>query len=222
MVYKGATLLMGCEPKYTPCTDDPNAATGGKLRVRDTVGGSLLASWARGVDVYDSHIKGSVRQVYGGGGLSCAVPTAGVFSSLHARVSSAYEDDTIGGRPQDHRSADLLVRCPPQQGAGQSLLHNARTLADGDGSQVVSNVVRSGSALHRGQTRRPVRRFGRAAQPGQARIRSVRLQALPAQPGPRRTGHGHLRAKDLIGFGAATCNCFPWSGARSRRNRHHR
>ena len=58
-VYKGATLLMGCEPRYAPCTDDPDAAAGGELRVRDIVGGSLLASWARGVNVYDSRIKGN-------------------------------------------------------------------------------------------------------------------------------------------------------------------
>jgi hypothetical protein len=145
MVYKGATLLMGCEPKYAPCTDDPYAATGGKLRVRDTVGGSVLVSWARGVDVYDSHIRGSVRQLYGGGGLSCAVPTSGVFSSIHARVSSAYEDDTIAGslRITDLRTCWFGALRNKVHG---SLYYVRSTLADGDASQVVSDVVRR--ALH--------------------------------------------------------------------------
>ena len=27
----GAVLAMGCEPNFSPCSDDPNASTGGTL-----------------------------------------------------------------------------------------------------------------------------------------------------------------------------------------------
>ena len=195
-VYKGATLLMGCEPKYAPCTDDPNAATGGKLRERDTVGGSLIASWARGVDVFDSRIRGNVRQGFGGGGVSCAVPPSGVFSLIHAHVSSAYEDDMIAGSLTVVHVRTCWFGALRDRVRG-SLFYVRSTLADGDGSQVVSNVVHRALHCIRRQTGGPVRRFGWDAQPGHAGLRSVRFQAPTAQSGSQRTGHGHLRPKIL-------------------------
>ena len=83
MVYKGATLLMGCEPKYAPCTDDPNAATGGKLRVQTPLAARCWPRGRGGVDVYDSHIRGNIRQVHGGGGCPAQCPLP--VSSVHPR-----------------------------------------------------------------------------------------------------------------------------------------
>lgn len=139
-VRKGATLLMGCEPNHQPCTDDPNAATGGTLRGRDLVDGSLIASWARGVVVHASRIKGDVRQTYGGGGLSCAVPTSGLFSLIHSRVYSDYEDNKIFG---DLKIIDLRT-CwfdALRNRVRGSLTYARSTLADRGGSVVVSNEV---------------------------------------------------------------------------------
>jgi sugar lactone lactonase YvrE len=136
----GATLAMGCEPNHSPCTDDPNAGTGGTLRGSNTVDGSLIAKGALGVIVHASRIKGSVRQTSGGGGLSCAPPTTGIFSVLGSPVFSDYEDNNITG------SLRVLGIQTCWFGAlrntvHQNLTYNRNTLGDPDGSEVNSNVV---------------------------------------------------------------------------------
>jgi hypothetical protein len=96
-VLSNAVLGLGCEANAQPCTDDPNAATGGTLAGSNRVFGGINAWSPLGVIVHASTINGSVNEFGGGGGLSCAVPTSGIFSLLQSPVFSDYEDNSIGG-----------------------------------------------------------------------------------------------------------------------------
>jgi hypothetical protein len=93
----GALLAMGCEPNFNPCTDDPNANTGGTLTGRNTVFGSVRAFQALGVLLHASTIKGSVSLRGGGGAESCNPPFPGTFADLGSPPFSDAEDNSIGG-----------------------------------------------------------------------------------------------------------------------------
>ena len=70
----GALLAIGCEPNFSPCTDDPNAGTGGTLTGQNKVFGDIRASRALGVLLHASTIKGDVS-LRGGGAVSrCCSP----------------------------------------------------------------------------------------------------------------------------------------------------
>ena len=90
-VRKGATLAMGCEPNFSPCSDDPNA-TG-----HNQVSGDVRASQALGVLLHASKIRGNVTMRGGGGSVTCAVPSGGIFGFLGSPVFSDAEDNNIGG-----------------------------------------------------------------------------------------------------------------------------
>ena len=96
-VQQDATLAMGCLPNHSPCSDDPNAGTGGTLTGSNHVEGDIRATDAMAVIVHASKIDGNVTQTGGGGGTSCAVPTTGIFSVIGSPVFSDYEDNTIWG-----------------------------------------------------------------------------------------------------------------------------
>ena len=93
----GATLGMGCEPNFQPCTDDPNAGTGGTLTGQNRVFGDVRARQALAVIIHASKINGDVSTSGGGGGVTCDVPTTGIFAELQSPVFSDVEDNTIGG-----------------------------------------------------------------------------------------------------------------------------
>lgn len=91
IVQSGATLVLGCEPMFSPCKKNPNGISHGH------VSGNLIAQEALAVLVHASAIDGNVIQQGGGGGLSCAPPSTGIFSKLQSPVFSDYEDNTISG-----------------------------------------------------------------------------------------------------------------------------
>ena len=139
-VGSGATLAMGCEPNASPCTDDPAAGTGGTLTGQNEVSSDIIANGALALIIHASYIKGDVRQIGGGGGLSCAPPSTGVFSLLQSPVFSDYEDNTISG--------DLQVTGVQSCwfGALRNLVRGDFTYAnssfgDPDASEVLTNVV---------------------------------------------------------------------------------
>jgi hypothetical protein len=139
-VESGAVLGMGCEPNYSPCSDDPNAGTGGTLTGSDHVFGGLNEFNPLGVIVHASTINGSVNEQGGGGGVNCNVPTTGIFSLLESPVFSDYEDNLIGG------NLDIVGLQTCWLGALRNVvrgsvlnLHN--TMADPDADEVVSNTV---------------------------------------------------------------------------------
>jgi hypothetical protein len=92
-VLGGASLLMGCEPGYFTCLDDPGPEPG-TLSSKDHVYGNLIEREPLGVVVHASTINGNVMESGGGGGVNCT--PQGVFSSFP--VYSDYEDTTVGGR----------------------------------------------------------------------------------------------------------------------------
>jgi hypothetical protein len=183
----GATLAMGCEPNFSPCSDDPNAGTGGTLTGQNKVSGSVRASGALGVLLHASKIHGDVTMIGGGGGATCAIPTTGFFSVLGSPVFSDAEDNTIGG---DLRIAGLQT-CwmgALRNQVGGSIFTGFNTMADPDANEVLANVVRGNIACV-GNT--PATQYGdSASSPNQVRgtafgecAFSVR-QPNPAPSGP--------------------------------------
>lgn len=161
----GATLAMGCEPNFSPCSDDPNAGTGGTLTGQNKVTGSVRASGALGVLLHASKIRGDVTMI-GGGGVTCAVPTTGIFSVLGSPVFSDAEDNTIGG---DIRIAGLQT-CwmgALRNKVGGSIFTGSNTMADPDANEVLANVVHGNIACV-GNT--PATQYGdSASSPNQVR-----------------------------------------------------
>jgi hypothetical protein len=96
-VGSGALLAMGCEPNFNPCTDDPNAGTGGTLTGQNKVFGNIRAFQSLGVLLHASTIKRSVSVIGGGGAESCIPPVPGVFADIGSPPFSDAEDNTIGG-----------------------------------------------------------------------------------------------------------------------------
>jgi hypothetical protein len=86
-----AVLAMGCNPKTTPCTDDPSA-TGQNRVTGDVRGVNVLA-----VVVYASTIKGDLKVHGGGGGVTCDPPFPGIFAAVGSPAFSDAEYNTIGG-----------------------------------------------------------------------------------------------------------------------------
>lgn len=136
----GATLAIGCEPNFNPCTDDPAAATGGTLRGHDVVGGNIVGFQALGMLVHASTVEGDIAQSGGGGGQSCAPPSTGLFSLMHSPVFSDYEDNTIGGDV----TVTGLQTCwfgALRNAVGESITADRNTMADPDASEVLANHV---------------------------------------------------------------------------------
>jgi hypothetical protein len=154
-VLGGAALVMGCEPNFNPCSDDPNAATGGTLSGHDAVFGSVNASGATGVILHASSIVGSVDEVGGGGGVNCA-PPKGIFKKMGSPAFSDYEDNTIGGDLSIVGLQSCWLGALRNQ-VGGSIMDQDGTFADPDASEVNSNVVQ-GDMVCLGNS--PVVQFG--------------------------------------------------------------
>jgi hypothetical protein len=143
-VLKGAALAMGCLPVHSPCSDDPNAATGGTLTGHNHVYGNLTGSRALAIIVHASKISGSVDQSGGGGGkaaMTCTVPGSGVFAALMSPVFSDYEDNQITG----NLAVFKLRTCwfgALRDHVGGSVLVADNKFGDPDANEVNSNVVR--------------------------------------------------------------------------------
>jgi hypothetical protein len=100
VVEKGATALVGCKanPNGTgmACIDDPNQHHP-TLSSHAVVSGNVIGSKALGLIVHNSAIGGSIKDIGGGGGPTCAVPSSGVFAAFQSPVFSDLEDSTVGG-----------------------------------------------------------------------------------------------------------------------------
>jgi hypothetical protein len=144
-VQRGATLAMGCEPNFSPCSDDPNAGTGGTLTGRNRVSGDVQASRALGVLLHASKIGGNVILLGGGGGVTCAIPTSGIFGFLGSPVFSDAEDNSIGGSLAVAQLQTCWMGALRNHIRG-SLFTAHNTMADPDANEVLANHVRGNIA----------------------------------------------------------------------------
>ncbi len=141
-VGSGAVLAMGCEPNYSPCSDDPNAGTGGTLTGQDHVFGNVEATQALTVIIHASTINGSLTYSGGGGGLSCAVPDSGILaaSALDSPPYFDAEDNTIDG----NFSITELQTCwmgALRNHVRGNLVNSNNTMGDPDGDEVLANLI---------------------------------------------------------------------------------
>ena len=92
-VQANGILVLGCEPIHFPCSNDPDASTGGSYLTTDTIGGSLRAENALAVVVHSTAIGHNVSLNGGGGGVSCSpLPALGGSPPY-----GDFEDDIIEG-----------------------------------------------------------------------------------------------------------------------------
>ena len=140
-VQRGATLGMGCEPNFMPCTDDPNAGTGGTLTGQNRVSGDVLASGALGVIIHASKIGGNVIILGGGGGVTCAIPSSGIFHLLGSPVFSDAEDNSIGGSLAIAQLRTCWLGALRNHVRG-NLITAHNKMADPDANEVLANHVR--------------------------------------------------------------------------------
>ena len=139
-VESGAVLALGCEPNFSPCADDPAASTGGTLTGHNRVEGTITGIQPLALLVHASKIEGDVTQTGGGGGLSCAVPTTGVFSLIQSPVFSDYEDNTLGG----DLTVSGLQTCwfgALRNHISGSVTADRNTMVDPDAGEVLANHV---------------------------------------------------------------------------------
>ena len=137
-VEKGGTLLLGCEPNFFTCLDDPNSGTGGTLTGNGTVGKNLTGSAPLGILVHASKIGGNVSESGGGGGLTC--DPSGVFAEFGSPVYSDFEDNTVGG----NMSISGLQTCwlgALRNTVGRNFNASGNVTADPDGNELVSNTI---------------------------------------------------------------------------------
>jgi hypothetical protein len=139
VVQRNGTLFLGCEPNFSPCSDDPDQ-NGGTLTGQNHVFGNLLAFQALGVIVHASTIDGSVAEFGGGGGVSCVPPAGSVFEVFKSPAFSDFEDNTIG-----HDLAIVGLRTcwlgSLRNNVGGSLIDAKNTMADPDAGEVLQNTV---------------------------------------------------------------------------------
>lgn len=139
-VSSGAVLALGCEPNYAPCSDDPAAQSGGTLTGNNTIQGNLTSSDALAAIVHATRINGNVTQAGGGGGLSCAVPTTGIFSQIHSPVFSDYENNKIGGNLVAVRITSCYFGALRNQVQG-NVTFSSNTMGDPDANEVLTNQI---------------------------------------------------------------------------------
>jgi hypothetical protein len=132
----GATLVMGCEPGYLACSDDPV----GTLSGDDHIGGNLVAKGALGVVVHASTVTGSVNQSAGGGGVTCPDPASGLFARIGFGVYSDSEDDTIGGNLHVTGLQSCWIGIIRDTVAG-NFVDSGNTFADPGADEALQNTV---------------------------------------------------------------------------------
>jgi hypothetical protein len=186
-VEQGAVLGMGCEPQETPCSDDPNASTGGTLTGINHVSGDVRARGALAVIVHASTIRGDLIVNGGGGGLSCAVPTSGIFAELGSPVFTDAEDNTIGGDLKITNLQTCWLGALRNHVRG-SILDARNTMADPDADEVLANVVRGSMACYKNT---PAVQYGDSGStPNQVRGRArgeCGFKVLQPNPAPTST-----------------------------------
>lgn len=139
LVQSDGTALIGCEPNYFQCLDDPST-TGGTLTGQNHIYGSILGIQSLGVIVHATTIGGNVTEIGGGGGDNCNIPTSGPFSDFGSQVYSDYEDNSIGGNLTILGIQTCWMGSLRNTVRG-SITDIGNTMADPDAGEVVQNTV---------------------------------------------------------------------------------
>ncbi len=198
-VSKGATFILGCEPNFFTCVDDPNAATGGTLSSHGVVRGNIDEDQPLGVIVHATTINGDVHENGGGGGVSCAPQTTGIWAVIGSPVYSDYEDTAIHGNVDVSGVNTCWTGLARDGISGNLTLRNVQ-LADPDGIEVLANHVSGNLDCHAnsfvwdsseanfGQTglypRTPEPNRVNGTRSGQCVLASPATQGGPPGPGP--------------------------------------
>jgi hypothetical protein len=136
-VKANGTLLLGCEPKYFPCLDDPHHKHP-TLHSHSTIFGSLLGDHALGIVVHNSWIGRQVSQLGGGGGKTCK--PRGIFKTVHSPVYSDYEDNFIRGDLRVKHVRSCWFGALRNFVASNATI-SSNVMADPDAMEVVTNTV---------------------------------------------------------------------------------
>jgi hypothetical protein len=131
-VQTGASLILGCEPNYAPCSDSST------LTPKDLVTGSFLAQSALGVVVHATSFGGNLDIIEGGGGTSCT-PT-GFFADLQSPPFDDLEDNVVSGSLDISDVDGCWIGALRNDIAG-SFTYQDNTFGDPDASEINQNTV---------------------------------------------------------------------------------
>jgi hypothetical protein len=155
IVQIGATAILGCEPFFFTCVDDPNAQNGGTLTSTTAIGGNIIGNGALAVVVHASTVGGNIVENGGGPGVTCVPPADSPSNTpsmeLWATLPnppgpqgqppySDYEDTSVHG----NAIVTGLGTCwlgLNRLDVGGNMIVNSNQLADPDGIEILSNNV---------------------------------------------------------------------------------
>jgi hypothetical protein len=138
VVNDGATALLGCEPGFFTCLDDPNQ-TSPTLFSHDHFGRDVIGDEPLGIIIHSSSIEGNLSEHGGGGGFNCT-PT-GVFTLFNSPVFSDYEDNWIGGNATISDITSCYLGIARNRVVGDLRVLNNQ-YADPDAIEITSNHIR--------------------------------------------------------------------------------
>jgi hypothetical protein len=145
-VLTGAAAALGCEAEEFACFDDPhqNHPT---LSSSVWIGRNLRATDALGVLVHNDTIHGYVKEVGGGGGVTCSPTPGSAFDAFGSPDYSTFEDTWIG--------RNLMVRRVHscwfgtfRNAVGRDVRIARNHMADPDAMEVATNTVRGDMSCH--------------------------------------------------------------------------
>jgi len=133
-VQTNAILVLGCEPIFFICPNDPDQMTG-SYSTAHTVGGNLTAENALAVLVHHNTLGHNVSVGGGGGGVSC-----NFLPALGAPPYGDFEDNTIGGNLtiSGWQSCWLGVL---RDVVSHNVDFTSNVTADPDGNEVATNTI---------------------------------------------------------------------------------
>jgi hypothetical protein len=156
VVDQGATAILGCKVNPDgsgfPCIDDPNPHQP-TLTSQTVITGNITGNAALSVLIHNSAIGGNVTQTFGGGGLSCAPPTTGVFAKFGSPVYSDYEDASVGGNVVIKNLKSCWMGFG-RTDVEKSVTINGNEMGDPDAIEIFSNYI-TGNLTCRGNIHPP-------------------------------------------------------------------
>jgi hypothetical protein len=154
-VGNGALAVLGCEPNFFPCFDNPNGFG------KETIKGNFAANAALTVVLHQTTVAGNVAFSSGGGGVSCAPPSGSTpaVKFVNAAGFPPYfdnEDNTVAGNVWITNLKTCWVGSLRNR-VGGSFVDVNNTMADPDAGEVLANPI-AGNLICLGNS--PATQFG--------------------------------------------------------------